>query len=46
MVSLPTRKVTIQACLNDNQPGMWQEIPGGPTELAEAIGALIEERDL
>ena len=46
VVKLPTREVTIEPVLDEDLLSLWQEIPAGPTELAEAIGSIIEERDM
>lgn len=46
ILTIPTRKVTIEKAFDADEMDYWQEVAGGRTILAEDIGAIIEKRDM
>ena len=44
IVQLPTREVTIETAFDEHEIDFWQEVPAGRTEIAQAIGSIIEEK--
>ena len=44
LVQLPTRFVTIETVFDEDEIDFWQEVPAGRTEIAQAIGSIIEEK--